>query len=352
MQAAYHRSKYSPGRRTSLPHTLLHIQTCAALHRYADQSFPSSHVYTTGGTRSQALSHFSPDNDANDRFDVMTRLRQKPLVAGLILVALFFITYIRPLGALVLPRQDGRPPLRLADQLPCSRLPGAQDVMVVMTTGATEFQDKIPIHLATTLRCYPNHRIMADFEEIYQGEHVIDVLASVDPELKDSHADFALYRRLRVGGRTVLLASELSGPESHVNSNTGKPENPGWKLDKWKFLPMMNTTWHEQPDMKWYLFVETDNYVFWATLLQYLSSLDHTRSYYLGGQMSIGETLFAHGGAGFAVSHEALRRVFEHYSSHTKGWEDFTDEQWAGDCVLGKAFKDANAPLTDSWPIF
>lgn len=109
---------------------------------------------------------------------------------------------------------------------------------------------------------------------------------------------------------------------------------------------------HDYPDYKWYLFTETDTYVFWATLLQYLGALDHTQPYYLGAQINIGPITFGHGGASFAVSNEALRRVTGHYLSHKKEWEDFTDGHWAGDCVLGKAFKDADAPLTLAWPLF
>lgn len=115
---------------------------------------------------------------------------------------------------------------------------------------------------------------------------------------------------------------------------------------------MMNETWHEQPNMKWYLFVETDTYVLWTTLLRYVAALDHTRPYYLGVPLYIGGVEFGYGGAGFAVSHEALRRVVEHYTWHKQQWETFTDEQWAGDFVLAKAFRDAGAPLTHAYPIF
>ena len=85
---------------------------------------------------------------------------------------------------------------------------------------------------------------------------------------------------------------------------------------------------------------------------QYLAALDHTQPYYVGGQISIGDVEFAHGGAGFPVSQEALRRMVEHYSAYKKEWETFTDGHWAGDYVLGKAFMDAGVPLTRAWPIF
>jgi len=44
--------------------------------------------------------------------------------------------------------------------------------------------------------------------------------------------------------------------------------------------------------------------------------------------------------------------VVKQYEENQHEWEKFTDSHWAGDCVLGKAFKDAGIPLTPAWPIF
>jgi hypothetical protein len=115
---------------------------------------------------------------------------------------------------------------------------------------------------------------------------------------------------------------------------------------------MINRTLHEYPGMKWYVFIETDTYILWQTLLNYLKVLDWTKPYYVGGQIWIGDILFAHGGAGFVVSRPALEQVVSMFVADPIGWEDFTNSQWAGDCVLGKAFKDAQAPLTPAWPIW
>lgn len=56
-------------------------------------------------------------------------------------------------------------------------------------------------------------------------------------------------------------------------------------------------------------------------------------------------------GNGFVVSQIALRNVVSHFQTHQKEWEDFTVEHWAGDCVLGKAFRDSGTSITRSWPI-
>lgn len=239
-----------------------------------------------------------------------------------------------------------------SSKLPCLDLPGASDTVVILRTGSTELQDKLPVHLSTTLQCYPNHLVFSDYEETYQGEPVVDALSSVTQQILDDHPDFELHRRLKQLGRSALLASELSGAESEAIQWHGKTENPGWKLDKWKFLPMVNRTFSEFPDKKWYIFVEADSFIFWRSTLQYLALLDHTKPHYSGSQMFIGDVLFAHGGSGFFVSQPAMKMVVDFYASHQEEIEKFTDGHWAGDCVLGKVFKDAGVPFTNSWPIF
>ncbi|TIA29925.1 hypothetical protein D6C78_09925 [Aureobasidium pullulans] len=231
-------------------------------------------------------------------------------------------------------------------------LPGANDTLVVMRTGSTELQDKLPIHLATTLLRYPNSLVFSDFEEDFEHYHIIDALESVDSHLKETSPDFDLWRRLKQFGRAVLRPDELSGKAVWVDQGTGKAKNPGWKLDKFKFLPMVNRTLFEVPDKKWYIFVEPDTFIFWQSLLVYLSHLDWTKPYYLGGQINIGGIEFGQGGNGYVISRPALEKVVSHYQNHQKEYEDFTEGHWAGDCVLGKALKDSGTSLTRVWPIF
>ncbi|OQO03140.1 hypothetical protein B0A48_11395 [Cryoendolithus antarcticus] len=234
----------------------------------------------------------------------------------------------------------------------CASLPGANDTVIIMKTGATELEDKFPIHLTTTLRCYPHQLVVSDHGEVYEGFVIHDVLEDVDEHIKATHPDFHLWRRLRDQGRAGLNASELSGPGVALPDGNGKPANPGWKLDKWKFLPMMRKTLEAFPDKKWYVFVETDTYIFWSTWLAYSAVLDWQKPYYIGAEMQIGEVLFAHGGSGYAVSRPALEQVVQDYTSHKQDWEKFTDGHWAGDCVLGKAFAESGTQLTWAWPIW
>ena len=113
------------------------------------------------------------------------------------------------------------------DELPCKKLEGGEDVLVIMRTGATEIEDKLPVHLNTTLQCYNNYVIFSDYEEDFEGHHVYDLLADVEDDVKEHHPDFALWRRLRANGRESLDDSELSGAISKETGPTGNTANDG-----------------------------------------------------------------------------------------------------------------------------
>ncbi|KAK5137125.1 hypothetical protein LTR08_000630 [Meristemomyces frigidus] len=229
----------------------------------------------------------------------------------------------------------------------------ADETLVIMKTGSTELGARLPVHFSTTLQCYPHRLLFSDSAEVLSGQTILDALESVSPALKETNPDFELYRRLRDQGRDLLASNELHGSpnETMHESGTGHGDNPGWKLDKWKFLPMVNRTFHEYPEMKWYIFIEADTYIVWPSLLEYLATLDSSSPVYSGVEVYIDTVGFAHGGSGFIVSRPAMRLVVDHFNAHQQELEAFTDGHWAGDCVLGKAFADAGVKLTGAWPI-
>jgi hypothetical protein len=224
--------------------------------------------------------------------------------------------------------------------------------LFILRTGVTEIADRIPAHLSTSLQCSTQHVIFSDYAETFLGERVLDALELVDPDIVANNSDFELYRRVKQHGRAVLSQSELSGNLSQAPSGTGHTEIPGWKLDKWKFVPMVNRTLYEYPDMKWYIFAEGDTSILWSTLEAYLAGMDHTEPHYLGSATNIGDDpAFAYGGAGFIVSRPAMRMIADYYSTHKAAVEAYTLARWAGDAVLGKVFFDAGVPVKDIWPV-
>ncbi|KAJ5239276.1 hypothetical protein N7468_003895 [Penicillium chermesinum] len=228
----------------------------------------------------------------------------------------------------------------------CRPLPGMEDVLVVLKTGITEAQDKVPVHVRTTLRCIPNKLIVSDFEEEIAGLKTYDVFRNSSEELR-ANEDFALYNRARERGRQGLQNTDHTKVENGMGGMSG---NPGWKLDKWKFLPMVTEARNYMPDAKWYVFMEADTYPIWPNLVAWLAEFPADQKLYIGNQMMIGDDVFAHGGSGFILSHDAIHAVADEYGLRPAAWHERTHQHWAGDCILGIALATIGIPLLWSWP--
>ncbi|KAL2222920.1 hypothetical protein M432DRAFT_27653 [Thermoascus aurantiacus ATCC 26904] len=250
------------------------------------------------------------------------------------------------------PRLDGETQTMLGhnDSGPssCHQLHGMDDVLVIMKTGVTEALEKVPVHLQTTLRCVPHYAIFSDFEEQISGVRTHDVLRNVSHEIKQTNPDFGIYNRVRVYGRKGLQESDLV---KDVNGPSGKLKNPGWKLDKWKFLPMIDEALQIRPDAKWYYFMEADTYPFWPNLMAWLEQFDPEKPLYIGSQMQIGDVVFAYGGSGIILSNPAMRKASERRAARLAEIDEYTAGHWAGDCVLGKVLHDAGVNLLWAWPM-
>lgn len=228
-------------------------------------------------------------------------------------------------------------------------LDGLDGIFVTLKTGASDARETVPVHLNTTLRCVPHYAIYSDFEEEIAGHHVHDVLDEIDSEIRSTHPEFEYYRRLQEGGREAFSAEEVNQWSSTENTPGGR-DTPGWKLDKWKFLPLAEKALRARPEADWYVIFEGDSYIHWSGLLDWLSRFEPSEPYYLGIQMIVDGIIFAYGGAGTVISRPALEMLVAHRSKNLKSLDKYTAESWAGDCVLGKALLDAGVGLFFSWP--
>ncbi|USW53482.1 hypothetical protein Slin15195_G068010 [Septoria linicola] len=225
--------------------------------------------------------------------------------------------------------------------LACSALPGAKDVVVALKTSTAELEERLPVHFDTTLLCYPNYILFSEWKETYRGHAILDVLDSVDQTIKGSHPDFELWRRLQKGGPDALEDEELWASEGTTK-----------RLDKWKWLPMIQKTFAEQPDRKWYVFLETDTYIFWSNLLTWLETLDSEKPHYIGARKETHELSYALAGAGFVLSHAAAKAAVDVYEKNKMIWEGLTKSSPYGDEIVGGMLEAAQAPLNPAWPIF
>lgn len=211
------------------------------------------------------------------------------------------------------------------------------EVLLILKTGATVLWRRLPIHLTTTLspdRIAPENVVLYSEVDAKIGNWtVLDILKQSPQSVKDS-SNFELYRSLRDWDETNYYTEQTGLP--------GDDEGPpgGWRLDKYKFLPLMQHAGQNWPKVKWYLYMEDDTYMILPNVLLYLSAYDHRESHWLGGLGEKLGTTFAHGGSGFALSRGAWEQSFGKGGDLVRKYQKFVDEACCGDYALGKVLND------------
>lgn len=242
--------------------------------------------------------------------------------------------------SLKLPAKSTHAPPLESSTFTCHSLPGAEDVLVVLKTGATELFTRLPEQLLSLSRCIPNFMVFSDLEQDIGDYHVSDALDEINDKYKNYHADFQFYKQLQKYQAEHQDLSELD------------PEQ-AWDLDKWKNIPMLHKAYQKQPNVKWYVFIDADTFLSWTNLLQLLGRLDPAEPLYFGSVVvSNHNTTFAHGGTGYVISNAAAKK-FEKIRDpeHIAKWEFETSTDCCGDVMLALALSDAGVELTQAWPL-
>lgn len=215
------------------------------------------------------------------------------------------------------------------------------DVLLIVKTGATVLWRRLPIHLATTLspeRIPPaNTVIYADVAAQLGNHSVVDVLAELPAAARAASPGLAPYRAARAWDEANYYLEQAGGLPGDDDGPPG-----GWRVDKYKFLPLVQHAGRRWPRARWYLYTEDDTYLFLPNVLRHLAAYDHRESHWLGGLGEKLGTTFAHGGSGFALSRGAWEQSFGRAAGGglVEKYQSFVDEACCGDYALGKVLND------------
>lgn len=127
-----------------------------------------------------------------------------------------------------------------------------EKVQVVMKTGTAE-SSKTKAHLDSVSSCITNILGFSDLKETIRGHQFIDVLADLPPSYH-SNSDFVAYSAQK---------------QAHSEGKPVEYSAEGWKLDRFKFLPMVDKAYQMRPHADWYVFIEADVYYFWGASLNF-----------------------------------------------------------------------------------
>ncbi|KAJ4366733.1 hypothetical protein N0V95_000062 [Ascochyta clinopodiicola] len=210
------------------------------------------------------------------------------------------------------------------------------EVQVVLKVAAGETAVN-KAHLNTVTSCITNLIIVGEAEERLGDRQVIDILAELPKSYEVNNLDFQAY---------------INHKKAHSEGETIQESQRSFKLDRFKYLPMVDRAYTSKPNAKWYVFLESDVYFFWDTLFRLLSQLDPTEPHYLGAPHKGSEgRWFAYGGAGIVMSNGLMKQLIP---AKTPGstevprenrlsvrFESWVKEEARGDAVLSYAIQNA-----------
>ncbi|CAG8961076.1 hypothetical protein HYFRA_00002618 [Hymenoscyphus fraxineus] len=226
------------------------------------------------------------------------------------------------------------------------------EITVIFKTGAQE-HSSLPIHLSTTFRQFTPSDVLlfSDLATTIGRFPIHDSLAKVSSSIRRTHPDFQIYRDIQHFHATNQNLDLLK-----ENPKLGD-DRKGWVLDKYKFLHMIEETWRLRPDKKWYVFMETDTYLFLPNLVQLLSGMDASRPYYFGSLVSYDDIPFAHGGSGYVLSAAAMHMLLDrepkhgHASGLANRWDAEMESYCCGDFVLALALRNRGIEPMSMYPL-
>lgn len=223
----------------------------------------------------------------------------------------------------------------------CSSFPRntLANVQVVVKTGIGE-RHSLEALLSSYGSCISNLLIVSDTPDIVQGQHVHDILGNLPSSYAQNNSDWSVYETQL---QTIAAGNEVS--KSHE----------GWKLDRFKFLPMIEYAYTNNSNADWYIFIETDTYVFWDVLFRVLEKINPRESHYLGTAVpGAYNRWFGYGGAAIVLSQGLLQDLaLEGDQRLSVKYEWMAREDCCGDAVLAYVFHaELGARLENMYPTF
>ena len=233
----------------------------------------------------------------------------------------------------------------------CSTLPGVEDVLLVMKTGSSVIDKRLPVHFKTTFRCTPDFLVFSDLAQDFHGLQVHDSLDELYKYVDMSNPDLKYYEYLKSStAKKTQGWRDRWASKSEVDQLEGKESDKAWEMDKYKNIPILRKSYAMYPEKKWFVFVDADTSIMWGNILTWLRLLDSSKPFYTGSQNWIGDVEFAHGGSGYIISQAAARILADEEEEKAKKHIAFAEHECCGDMVLAHALHDNNIALNGSWP--
>ena len=233
-----------------------------------------------------------------------------------------------------------------------------EKVQVVIKTGIADHPARTDAMVNSVIKCIRNVLVVSDEDHKYGPFNAYDVLANLPARKHMTEEDYLIYETQKNATR--------DGKELQKG-------HEGWKIDKYKFLPQVERAIEHNNKAEWYIFLESDTYLFWDNIFRLLDNFDPSVPYYFGSP-SPGrkyrptpeseeekQNWFAYSGSGYVLSTAAAHRLVDRPrnalgvkgSRFTTEYQEDIRNDCCGDSVLGYALHDkASVEVSGLWPMF
>ncbi|PSN61620.1 hypothetical protein BS50DRAFT_578174 [Corynespora cassiicola Philippines] len=238
---------------------------------------------------------------------------------------------------------DELPPSEVETQAPAPHIESEKLVVTVKTSAVDAFAKIPPLLLLTNGKYHDNLLLLGDLHLDVGAFHVHDVLDRYDAKYVSSTPDLERYRRLTHYARNSLDFGRLR------ETDPAKEKAAKDKMEKYMMLRMLQRTWEQRPDRKWYVFVEPDTYLFRSNIQVWLAYFDHEEPHFFYNPPETDP--YGIGGSTFILSQKAMQGLFVENDKDISGLEAHIEGKSSGTEVLtGVMSNELDLSPNGSWP--
>lgn len=185
----------------------------------------------------------------------------------------------------------------------------ANQLVVTIKTTALDAYAKLPSTLLLTNTIYHETlNVVSDLQMDIGAFHVHDVLDRFDMNFMVSNPDLERYRRqlhFAQGSIDIGMLRE---------ADTEKEKEVMARLDKYKYLRMLERAWELKPDRSWYAFVDADTYLVRSNTLAWLGQFDPSEPMFFANPPEYGTNMFV-------LSGQAMRALLVDREGVIRTWD-------------------------------
>lgn len=126
-------------------------------------------------------------------------------------------------------------------------------IQPVLKMGHADSRERTDAQFDSVSACFGKDDLLvySDLDETIRDHEVIDVIKDVPAVYYNDNPDFINY----------LWQKEMKANGTLDQDKEATARINGWRIDKFKFLPMIERAWRTRPDKDFYFFFETDTSV-------------------------------------------------------------------------------------------